>query len=172
MSPLSAIATIGSIPNSSVSAPVSRSRVLGPPLDRPGVRLEKKPAADKDAPVTPDGLGRWLPGLTLLRRQRGEGLRADITAGVVLAALLVPQGMAYGELAGVSPVAGLYATMVPLVVYFLLGPSRILVLGPDWRLHRSSPLRSSRSRRATGASGSRWRGCWRSWSARSCSPAG
>jgi len=67
----------------------------------------------------------------LLRRERGEGLRADITAGVVLAALLVPQGMAYGELAGVSPVAGLYATMVPLVVYFLLGRSRILVLGPD-----------------------------------------
>jgi high affinity sulfate transporter 1 len=58
-------------------------------------------------------------------------LRADITAGVVLAALLVPQGMAYGQLAGVSPVAGVYATMVPLVVYFLLGPSRILVLGPD-----------------------------------------
>ena len=123
--------------------------------------------------MTPDGLGRWLPGLTLLRRQRGEGLRADITAGVVLAALLVPQGMAYGELAGVPPVTGLYATIVPLVVYFLLGPSRILVLGPDSAV---SPLvaaaiiplaagddaRAGRARRA----------CSRSWSARSCSPAG
>src|SRR5690242_3139559 len=39
--------------------------------------------------------------------------------------------MAYAELAGVPPVTGLYATLVPLVVYFLLGPSRILVLGPD-----------------------------------------
>jgi high affinity sulfate transporter 1 len=74
---------------------------------------------------------RWLPGLALLRRLRGPELRRDIVAGVVLAALLVPQGMAYAELAGVPPVTGLYATLVPLVVYFMLGPSRILVLGPD-----------------------------------------
>ena len=58
-------------------------------------------------------------------------MRRDVVAGVVLAALLVPQGMAYAELAGLPPVTGLYATLVPLVVYFLLGPSRILVLGPD-----------------------------------------
>jgi high affinity sulfate transporter 1 len=69
--------------------------------------------------------------LTLLRRARGAELRRDLIAGVVLAALLVPQGMAYGALAGLPPVTGLYATIVPLVVYFLLGPSRILVLGPD-----------------------------------------
>ena len=62
--------------------------------------------------------------------------------------LLVPQGMAYAELAGLPPVTGLYATLVPLVVYFLLGPS------PDPRprprlggLLRSSPRRSSRWRR-------------------------
>ena len=67
----------------------------------------------------------------LLRRHRGAALRRDVVAGAVLAALLVPQGMAYAELAGVSPVTGLYATLVPLVVYFLLGPSRILILGPD-----------------------------------------
>ena len=51
--------------------------------------------------------------------------------GVVLAALLVPQGMGYAAVAGLPPVTGLYATLVPLLVYFLLGPSRILVLGPD-----------------------------------------
>ena len=72
-----------------------------------------------------------MPGLALLRRHRGDALRRDVVAGLVLAALLVPQGMAYAELAGVPPVTGLYATLVPLVVYFLLGPSRILVLGPD-----------------------------------------
>ena len=79
----------------------------------------------------PPGLGRWVPGLALLRRHRGAALRRDVVSGAVLAALLVPQGMAYGELAGLPPVTGLYATLVPLVVYFLLGPSRILVLGPD-----------------------------------------
>jgi high affinity sulfate transporter 1 len=67
----------------------------------------------------------------LLQRRRDADRHRDLVAGVVLAALLVPQGMAYAVLAGVPPVTGLYATLVPLVVYFLLGPSRILVLGPD-----------------------------------------
>src|SRR5262245_19661558 len=74
---------------------------------------------------------RYLPGVTLLRSQRGPELRRDLIAGVVLAALLVPQGMGYASLAGLPPVTGLYATLVPLVVYFLLGPSRILVISPD-----------------------------------------
>jgi MFS superfamily sulfate permease-like transporter len=74
---------------------------------------------------------RFLPGLTLVRRRRGPALRRDLIAGVVLAALLVPQGMGYATLAGLPPVTGLYATLVPLVVYFLLGPSRILVISPD-----------------------------------------
>ena len=81
----------------------------------------------------PAGMSRWVPGLALLRDagSRRAGLRRDLPAGIVLAALLVPQGMAYAELAGLPPVTGLYATIVPLVVYFLLGPSRILILGPD-----------------------------------------
>ena len=52
-------------------------------------------------------------------------------AGIVLTAMLVPAGMAYAELAGLPAVTGLYATIVPLVVYAIFGPSRILVLGPD-----------------------------------------
>ncbi len=52
-------------------------------------------------------------------------------AGVVLAAILVPQGMAYAELAGLPPVTGLYTTIACLVGYALMGPSRVLVLGPD-----------------------------------------
>ena len=79
----------------------------------------------------PDGLGRWVPGVALLRRRPSVALRRDVPAGIVLGALLVPQGMAYAELAGLPPVTGLYATLVPLVVYFLIGPSRILILGPD-----------------------------------------
>ncbi|HMS60733.1 MAG TPA: sulfate permease [Solirubrobacteraceae bacterium] len=79
----------------------------------------------------PTGLSRWVPGIALLRGGRRRLLRHDLLAGTVLAALLVPQGMAYAQLAGLPPVTGLYATLVPLVVYFLLGPSRILILGPD-----------------------------------------
>ena len=52
-------------------------------------------------------------------------------AGVVLAAILVPQGMAYAELAGLPAVTGLYTTIACLVAYAIFGPSRVLVLGPD-----------------------------------------
>lgn len=76
-------------------------------------------------------LARWLPGLGVLAAYRPAWLRHDLTAGIVLTALLVPQGMAYAELAGLPPVTGLYATMLPLLAYFVFGPSRILVLGPD-----------------------------------------
>jgi high affinity sulfate transporter 1 len=55
----------------------------------------------------------------------------DLVAGVVLAAILVPQGMAYAELAGLPAVTGLYTTVACLVGYALMGPSRVLVLGPD-----------------------------------------
>jgi high affinity sulfate transporter 1 len=67
----------------------------------------------------------------VLRSYRRDWLRADVVAGFVLAALLLPQGMAYAQLAGMPPVTGIYATMVPMVVYALVGPSRILVVGPD-----------------------------------------
>src|SRR4051812_2741790 len=72
-----------------------------------------------------------VPGFAVLAGRRGPGLRRDLLAGVVLAALLVPQGMGYAQLAGLPPVTGLYATLIPLVVYFLLGPSRILIISPD-----------------------------------------
>ena len=52
-------------------------------------------------------------------------------AGAVLAAILVPQGMAYAQLAGLPAVTGLYTTIACLVGYALFGPSRVLVLGPD-----------------------------------------
>ncbi|KCB30269.1 sulfate transporter N-terminal domain protein, partial [Bordetella hinzii CA90 BAL1384] len=69
---------------------------------------------------------RWLPGLTLLSAYRLQWLRHDIPAGLVLAAMLVPVGVAYAVAAGLPGIHGLYATIVPLLVYALLGPSRIL----------------------------------------------
>src|SRR5215471_12012822 len=62
---------------------------------------------------------------------RREWLVKDIVAGVVLSTLLVPQGMAYAELAGLPPITGLYTSILCLLGYAVAGPSRILVLGPD-----------------------------------------
>ncbi|MGZ6965095.1 MAG: SulP family inorganic anion transporter, partial [Acidimicrobiia bacterium] len=76
-------------------------------------------------------LDRWVPGVGAARSYRRKWLRADIVAGLVLAAILVPQGMAYAELAGLPAVTGLYTTIACLVGYAALGPSRVLVLGPD-----------------------------------------
>src|SRR6516225_2595655 len=74
---------------------------------------------------------RWLPGLLTLRRYQGSWLGRDIVAGIVLATMLVPVGIAYAVASGVPGIYGLYATIVPLLAYALFGPSRILVLGPD-----------------------------------------
>jgi high affinity sulfate transporter 1 len=77
------------------------------------------------------GVLRWLPGLRTLHEYRASWLRQDIVAGLVLTTMLVPVGIAYAEASGVPGIHGLYATIVPLLAYALLGPSRILVLGPD-----------------------------------------
>lgn len=77
------------------------------------------------------GLQGWVPGVALLRSYDHAWLRFDLVAGLVLAAILVPQGLAYAELAGVPAVTGLYTTVACLVAYALMGPSRVLVLGPD-----------------------------------------
>lgn len=72
-----------------------------------------------------------VPGLNLIRVYQRQWSRRDFVAGLVLTTLLVPQGMAYAELAGLPAVTGLYTTVVALLAYAALGPSRILVLGPD-----------------------------------------
>ncbi len=75
--------------------------------------------------------GDLLPGVSIARSYRRVWLRPDIQAGIVLTALLIPAGMGYAEAAGLPAVTGLYATVVPLLVYAVVGPSRVLVLGPD-----------------------------------------
>ena len=82
-------------------------------------------------PARPTGIARHVPGLQLLRTYERSWLRSDLVAGIVLAAILVPQGMAYAELAGLPAVNGLYTTVACLIGYAIMGPSRILVLGPD-----------------------------------------
>jgi len=76
-------------------------------------------------------IDRWIPGVRVARTYERNWLRPDLIAGIVLAAILVPQGMAYAELAGLPPVTGLYTTIACLVAYAVFGPSRVLVLGPD-----------------------------------------
>jgi len=76
-------------------------------------------------------VSRWIPGVDAARSYRRAWLRSDVVAGLVLAAILVPQGMAYAELAGLPAVTGLYTTIACLVGYAVFGPSRVLVLGPD-----------------------------------------
>src|SRR3954469_1045173 len=73
----------------------------------------------------------WLPGIETLRRYQAAWLPHDIFAGLVLATMLVPVGIAYAVASGLPGVYGLYATIIPLIAYAVFGPSRILVLGPD-----------------------------------------
>ena len=76
-------------------------------------------------------VGNWFPGVSVAARYERSWLRDDVIAGITLTALLIPAGIGYAQVSGLPPVTGLYATIVPLLVYALVGPSRILVLGPD-----------------------------------------
>jgi MFS superfamily sulfate permease-like transporter len=92
-----------------------------------GMSGRQAPSRGTGAPAT-----RWLQHIApTLHGYRRGWLGRDVVAGVVLSALLVPQGMAYAELAGLPAVTGLYTSILCLLGYALAGPSRILVLGPD-----------------------------------------
>ena len=92
---------------------MSQPRTVPPPRRRPG-RVEA-----------------LLPGLGVLRRYERPWLRGDLVAGVTVAAYLVPQVMAYATLAGLAPIAGLWAILLPLATYAFLGTSRQLSVGPE-----------------------------------------
>jgi SulP family sulfate permease len=80
----------------------------------------------------PSSPWRLAPGLDDLRRyDRRRQLRPDLVAGLTVAAVAVPAGLGIGELAGLSPVAGLYASLLPLAAYCLFGSSRQLIVGPE-----------------------------------------
>jgi high affinity sulfate transporter 1 len=76
-------------------------------------------------------VSKWMPGLATARQYERSWLRHDVVAGLVLTAVLIPAGIGYAEASGLPAVTGLYATIVPLLAYAVVGPSRLLVLGPD-----------------------------------------
>jgi len=76
-------------------------------------------------------IGRLLPIVGELGSYRRAWLMRDSLAAVTICAVLVPQALAYGQLAGLSPVAGLYAALVPLILYPLFASSRRLMAGPE-----------------------------------------
>lgn len=104
-----------------------KAQPSGPPLGpaygeetSPFKRQARKPVVQRLLPVSGE-----FPGYG------GGTLRRDVLAGVTVAALALPAGMAYAELAGLSPAAGLYALLLPTVAYTLLGSSRQLIVGPE-----------------------------------------
>ena len=108
--------------------------------------------------VNEGGLARWLPGLNTISHYQARWLRHDLVAGLVMTTMLVPVGIAYAVASGVPGINGLYATIVPLLAYALVGPSRILVLGPDSALAPVIlavvlPLSSGEPERAVALSG-------------------
>lgn len=74
---------------------------------------------------------RYLPGVAALVHYRRSWLRGDLLAGVTVAAYLVPQVMAYAVIAGLPAVVGLWSILLPMVIYFFLGTSRKLSIGPE-----------------------------------------
>ncbi len=84
------------------------------------------------ATAPPTGrLSRIAPGLAMLRGYQMGWLRYDLAAGLSVAAVALPIAIAYAQLAGFPPVVGLYASILPLVVYAVLGTSRQLIVNPD-----------------------------------------
>lgn len=72
-----------------------------------------------------------IPGLSLFFNYPRDCWRPDVLAGLSVAAVAIPVGVAYAQLAGMSPIAGLYASILPMVAYALFGSSRQLIVGPD-----------------------------------------
>ncbi|MFC4713309.1 SulP family inorganic anion transporter [Planococcus dechangensis] len=75
-------------------------------------------------------LKKWIPAIEWMGSYKKSDLSGDINAGLIVAIMLIPQGMAYAMLAGLPPVIGLYASTIPLIIYALFGTSRQLAVGP------------------------------------------
>src|SRR5215813_7587575 len=73
----------------------------------------------------------WIPGIATIRSYQREWLGSDLMAGLSVAAVALPIGIAYAQLAGFAPVVGIYSCILPAVAYAIFGSSRQLVVNPD-----------------------------------------
>jgi sulfate permease, SulP family len=94
-----------------------------PEDESPFRESRKEPLLHRSLPVTRD-----------LRSYRPKAARSDLTAALTVAALAIPSAMAYAQVAGLAPVIGLYALLLPTIAYALLGSSRQVVVGPEGSL--------------------------------------
>ena len=72
----------------------------------------------------------WIPAITQVKQYKRQYFGADLIAGTILSIMLIPQGLAYALLAGLPAEMGLYASILPLLIYALLGSSRTMAIGP------------------------------------------
>ena len=82
-------------------------------------------------PTTPKGISRFIPGLGLIKGFSPALLRTDAIVAITVVAVMVPSAMAMGDLAGVTPVAGLYVAVAAMVMYALFGTSKQVIMGPE-----------------------------------------
>ena len=105
------------------------------PAPQPPRSLAAQPSASSSPPrrAPPSGTSsrKYAPGIGALRSYHRPWLRPDVFAGVAVAAYLVPQVMAYASIVNVPPVAGLWTALATLIVYALVGGSRVLSCGPE-----------------------------------------
>lgn len=73
---------------------------------------------------------QFIPAFDWMPKYNNEQLKDDLSAGLTVGVMLIPQGMAYAMIAGLPPIYGLYASTIPLIIYALLGTSRQLAVGP------------------------------------------
>jgi SulP family sulfate permease len=99
--------------------------------DKPASGPSPSPNNEASQQFPPPALLRWVPGLTLFRNYRREWLSADLLAGVSVCVVMIPSVIAYAGLMGLPPQYGLYAALVPLLVYPFFGSSREVIVGPD-----------------------------------------
>jgi SulP family sulfate permease len=99
--------------------------------EKPSAGNPQSPRSDAPRQAAVPAILHWVPGLALFRDYRREWLGADLLAGVSVCVVMIPSVIAYSGLMGLPPQHGLYAALVPLIVYPFFGSSRQMIVGPD-----------------------------------------